>query len=159
DNKVYNGTDAATISGCTLDAASGDTGVIAGDVNNVGCTGSNGHFADADAGNGKTVPAHVALTGTAAGNYQLSSSSASTTANIAKRSVTASITADNKVCNGPDAATISGCTLDAASGDTGIIAGDVNNVGCTGSNGHFADAHAGNGKTVTAHVALTAHAH
>src|SRR6202043_1783817 len=94
-----------------------------------------------------------ALTGAAAGNYQLTSPTAATTANIGKRDVTASITAASKTYAGTDAATISTCSLDAQSGNTGVISGD--SVGCSGSNGHFNNKNAANVKPVTGDVALT----
>ena len=150
-DKTYDSTDAATISSCSLEAQSGGHGVVSPDA--VGCAGSNGHFGSPSAANGKQVTANVALTGTAQGNYQLTSPTASTTANISKRDVTASISATGKVYDGTDTATISTCSLDAQSGDHGAIASDT--VGCSGSNGHFNNKNAANGKPVTSDVALT----
>jgi hypothetical protein len=134
DNKDYDGSIAATIH-CTL------TGVLAGDTANVSCSGT-GSFADANAGSGKTVrSSDLTLSGSASGNYQLSTTTATTTATINKKSVTPAITADNKDYDGSIAATIH-CTL------TGVLAGDTANVSCSGT-GSFADANAGSGKTVT----------
>src|SRR5207249_11578174 len=85
-----------SISSCSLETQTANHGVVSPDA--VGCAASNGHFGSAAAGVGKSVTADVALTGTVAdkANYQLTSPSAGTTANIDKRSVTASIVADNK---------------------------------------------------------------
>ncbi len=138
-NKTYDGTTTATVSGCTL------SGVVGSD--DVSCAGSGGTFASASVGNGKTVTATVALSGTAAGNYALSSTTATTTANITGQSVTASVTAANKVYNGNTAATVTGCTL------TGVLGSD--DVTCTGSGATFASAAADTGKTVTATVSLS----
>ena len=150
-DKTYDGTTAASITGCSLQAQSGDHGVIS--LDDVGCAGSNGHFSDKSAGNGKSVTGDVALTGSDKDNYQLTAGTDSTAANIAKRDVTPSITAGNKVYDGNDAAAISSCSLDAPSGDHGAISGD--SIGCSGSNGHFNDKNVGNGKPVTADVAPT----
>jgi len=119
----------------------------------VGCSGSNGRFATRNAGDGKTVTGDVALIGAEKDNYQLTSVSASTTANIGERDVTASVTAADKTFDGTDAAAVTSCALDASSGDHGAISGDA--VGCSGSNGRFDDRNAGPNKPVSADVALT----
>jgi YDG domain len=150
-NKTYDGTDDAAITGCSLEAESGNHGVVSPDT--VGCLGSNGHFGSAAAGDGKTVTAGVVLTGSDKDNYQLTSASAATTANINKRNVTASITAANKTYDGTDDATITGCSLNAQSGNVGKIGSD--DVGCSGLNGKFDNKNAGTNKPVTADVALT----
>ena len=76
-NKVYDGTTAATITNCIL------TGVQTADRASVGCSAAAANFSDPNIGNGKTVTATgITLTGSAAGNYTLSSTSATTTANI-----------------------------------------------------------------------------
>jgi hypothetical protein len=76
-NKVYDATTSATLSGGTL------SGVFGSDV--VGVSGT-GVFADKNVGTGKTVNlSSFTLTGTDAGNYVLSGTAASTTADIAVR--------------------------------------------------------------------------
>ena len=150
-SKVYDSTDAASITACSLDAQSGHVGKIAGD--NVDCSGSNGHFDNKNAGLNKPVTADVALTGADKDNYQLTSGTASTTANIDKREVTASISASEKVYDGNNNATTTGCSLEAQTGDHGVIGSE--DVGCNGSNGHFTNENAGLNKLVTADVALT----
>ena len=97
--KVYDGTDAATIATCSLDAQGGNHGAIAGDT--VGCSGSNGHFNNKNAANGKPVTGDVALTGTAAGNYHLTGATAATTANITKAPLVLKATDKTMSINGP----------------------------------------------------------
>jgi hypothetical protein len=101
-NKTYDGNTDAEITDCSLDSASGNTGVLSGDANNVDCSATNGQFESAGAGDGKTVTADVSLTGTAAGNYQLTSNTAETTANIDKAAGSVSIN------NLPSNATVGG---------------------------------------------------
>lgn len=126
-NKTYDGTTAATVS-------FGDDRV-AGDVLTVSGSAS---FDTKNAGNGKTVNVSgLALSGTDSGNYALSGTTASTTANILQRALNVSAAAANKVYDGSVAA---GVTL----GDD-RVAGDVLSLGGSAS---FNDKNAGNGKTV-----------
>ena len=115
-NKPYDQTTAATITGCSLNSASGNVGVLAGDSSNLGCSASNGAFADKNVGTGKSVSANVSLTGSAAGNYQLSSNTASTTANITARDLTVDAHGVNKTYDGNADATVT-FTDDRLSGD------------------------------------------
>ncbi|MDX5339866.1 MAG: YDG domain-containing protein, partial [Cyclobacteriaceae bacterium] len=86
DNKVYDGTTSATVLGRSLN------GVLAGDVGNVSLIGGTATFGDKNVANGKTVTLTGAtLSGSAAGNYNLTSVG-TTTANITPKS--ASVTAD-----------------------------------------------------------------
>lgn len=62
---------------------------------------------------------------------------------ITPLSITASITANNKVCDGTATAAFK-CSL------TGILAIDVNNVSCTGGTASFAGSDAGANQAVTA---------
>src|SRR5205823_3236381 len=145
-NKVYDGTTAATIASRSL------TGVVGQD--DVSLTGGTASFGTAAAGTNKTVTGSgFSLGGVAAGNYSLASSTLTTQADVTKRFVTASVSAQNKTYDGTSAATMSGCSLDSASGDTGRLTGD--SVDCSASNGQFGSPAAGTGKTVTADVALT----
>jgi len=126
-NKTYDGTTAATVS-------FGDDRV-AGDVLTVSGSAS---FDTKNAGNGKTVNVSgLALSGTDSGNYALSGTTASTTANILQRALNLSAVAANKVYDGSAAASV---TL----GDD-RVAGDVLSLGGSAS---FNDKNAGNGKTV-----------
>ncbi|HMH79084.1 MAG TPA: YDG domain-containing protein, partial [Candidatus Acidoferrum sp.] len=134
DDKDYDATTAATIH-CTL------SGVLAAETANVTCSGT-GSFADANAGPGKTVTSNnLTLGGPASGNYILSTTTATASATIRKKSVTPAVTADNKDYDGTTSATTD-CTL------TGVLTGDSASVICSGT-GNFADANAGPGKTVT----------
>ncbi len=136
-NRTYNGTTAATITGCTL------TGVVAGD--SVTCSAAAATFATKNAGTGIAVTATgITLGGSAAGNYTLSSTMATTTANITPAPVTASVTAASKTYNGTTAATITGCTL------TGVLTADSGNVTCSATGAAFASGSVGTGIAVTA---------
>jgi hypothetical protein len=84
----------------------------------------------------------ITLSGSAAGNYVLASTTATTTANITAATVTASVTAANKVYNGNTVATITGCSL------SGVVNGDT--VTCAAATGAFASPNVGTGITVTA---------
>ncbi|RQO76417.1 hypothetical protein DBR40_10935, partial [Pedobacter sp. KBW01] len=138
DSKVYDGNTTATVLTRTL------TGVLVADIADVNLTGGTASFATASVGTGKTVTAAgMTITGTRAGNYNLTGV-ATTTANITGLAITGNITADNKVYNGNNIATISGRTL------TGVLAADVADVTLTGGIATFADANKGIGKMVTA---------
>jgi hypothetical protein len=74
-DKTFDGTTTATITACTL------SGVVAGDA--VTCAAGSASFSDPNPGANKTVTAPgITLSGAAASNYQLSSTSATTTASI-----------------------------------------------------------------------------
>ena len=99
-------------------------------------------------GTGKTVTATVSLTGADAGNYELASTSETDTADITALTLTAALTADDKVYDGTTTAT-GACDV---SGDPDLIVGDT--VTCTVTSATFDSATAGTGKTVTATVTL-----
>jgi hypothetical protein len=99
-DKIYDGTTSATITGCSLDAASRTIGKLSG--SQVGCSGTGGAFGTANANNGKQVTGTVGLTGSDAGNYQLSSSTVSTTANVDQRPITVTADAKTKVYGAGD---------------------------------------------------------
>jgi hypothetical protein len=76
-NKVYDGGATATLTGCTL------AGVILADTGKVTCSAAAAAFAPYNVGSGITVTATgITLGGSAAGNYTLLSTQATTTANI-----------------------------------------------------------------------------
>src|SRR5213078_2994358 len=98
-NKTYDGTTAATIATRTL------SGVVGSE--NVNLVGGTATFANKTVGNGKSVTATgLSLSGADAGNYQLASTSAATTADITARTLTVSATSVNKVYDGTIAATV-----------------------------------------------------
>ena len=68
---------------------------------------------------------------------------ATTTANITRLGITGSFTAQSKVYDGNNTATVLTRTLN------GVLAGDVGNVSLTGGTATFANAQVANGKTVT----------
>ena len=136
-DKVYDGNNSATVLTRTLN------GVLAVDQGNVSLTGGTATFANAQAGNAKVVTlAGATLTGSAAGNYFLSSVGTAT-ANITPLGITGSFTAQSKVYDGNNLAVVLARSL------TGVLAGDVGNVSLTGGTATFADANVGTGKTVT----------
>jgi hypothetical protein len=131
NDKVYDGTTATTIATRTL------AGVIAPDV--VSYVGGTATFSDKNAGNGKTVTATgLSLSGAQAGNYTVNST-ATTTANITKRTLTVSATGVNKVFDGTTTATV---TL-----SDNRVPGDVFTDSYASAS--FSDRYAGNGKTVS----------
>ena len=99
------------------------TGALGGDV--VACTGTAA-FDTALVGTGKTVTASgLTLTGAAAGNYVLASTTATTTAAITAADRHAVGDGREQGYDGTTAATITSCTV------TGALGGDV--VACTGT--------------------------
>src|SRR5207253_979761 len=100
NNKVYDGTTAATIATRSL------SGVVGTDVVTLGGTGT-ATFADKNVGTSKTVTATgFALSGADSGNYQLSSTGATTTGNITARALTVSATGVNRTYDGTTVATV-----------------------------------------------------
>jgi len=132
NNKVYDGT--RTGSGAvTL------TGVIAGDA--VGTAGATFTFDNKNAGTAKTVTlSGLTLTGADANNYSLALFPTTATADILKKALTGTVTANSKTYDGTNGAT--GSVL-----LTGVVSGDT--VGTTGSVFTFADKNAGTGKAVS----------
>ena len=136
-NKVYDRTTVATLTGAaTL------SGVVPGDVVNLGGT-ATGSFADKTVGTNKLVTVSgLALTGADAGNYTLSAPNLSANITAATANVTG-LTAGNKVYDGTTAATLTGTAR-----LTGVVPGDVVNLSGTAT-GNFADKAVGTNKLVT----------
>lgn len=138
-SKVYDGTTAATIATRTL-----GSGVVGGDV--VTLTGGTAEFADKSVGTGRTVTGTGFILGGAdAGNYQLASTTLTTTADITGLGLTVTgVTASDKEYDGTLAAVVdaSGAALQGALGsdDVSLQTGNV-----TGS---FDDKNVGTAKTV-----------
>ncbi|WP_370679931.1 YDG domain-containing protein [Comamonas sp. GB3 AK4-5] len=134
DNKAYDGTTTATLSGGSL------SGVLGTDT--VTLSGQNGAFANKNAGIGKTVTvSSITLGGDDAGNYTVTQPTG-LTANITAKALTVTgMTADNKAYDGGTTATLSGGSL------SGVLGTDA--VTLSGQNGAFANKNAGIGKTVT----------
>ncbi|QDD89915.1 YDG domain-containing protein [Pseudomonas oryzihabitans] len=127
-DKTYDGTTAATVSGSLSGAIQGDDVSLA----------STGAFTDKNAGTGKQVNVSGSLNGSGASNYVLGSTNATTTATITPKTLTGSITAQDKTYDG----TTSAITVGALSG---AIQGDTVSFTTSGS---FTDKNVGNGKTV-----------
>lgn len=148
DNKVYDGTVNATITGTPA-----ISGLVAGDKNDVTVvtTSAKAAFADADAGTDKTVNfSGYALTGAKAGNYTLAQP-ASVTANISPKELTiADVTVAEKRYDGTMEATVTGVTFNGlVNSETLTKDGDYTVTG------NFADAAAGANKDVAVTVKLT----
>jgi gliding motility-associated-like protein len=140
NNKVYNGTTAATLNtgSATL------VGVVPGDVVTLVSAGATGTFVNKNVGTGKTVSTSgFTLGGTDAGNYTLTQPSLFaniTTANLA----ISGVTANNKVYDGTTTATLN--TGNAAL--VGVFGSDVVTLISTGATGTFADANIATAKIV-----------
>ncbi len=131
NNKVYDGTPSASVS--LADNR------LAGDVLNATYTAAT--FADKNVGQAKAVSVSgISVGGTDAGNYTWNTN-AGTTANITPATVTAVVSASNKVYDGTTAATIATRSL------SGVVAGD--DLALSGGTAAFADKRAGTGKSVT----------
>ncbi len=131
DNKDYDGTTAATIATRSL------TGVFGTD--DVTLTGGTATFDTKQANTGKTVTVTaLSLGGAAAGNYVLSSTTASATADIAPRALVVTAAGQNKEYDGTTAATVT-LADDRISGDVFAL---------SYASATFADANVGTAKTV-----------
>jgi len=142
NGKVYDGNTAATLAGA---GGFGDR-VVGGDDVQLDLEAALAAFADANAGNGKTV--HVSglgLSGADAANYELASTDANATADIARRALTVSVV-------GNPTKTFDGSTdvsLDASNFRLdGFVAGEGARV--TPTTGRYASADVGTGIAVSA---------
>jgi hypothetical protein len=139
NDKVYDGNTTATLNTGTA----GFTGLLSGDTLSVGA--ATGNFVDKNAGTNKTVNiTGLTISGLDAINYNLVSTTATTTANITKLQLTSltGITANDRDYNQGTGATLN--TGSAVFG--GKIAGDTLTISATGT---FSDKDSANGKTVT----------
>jgi uncharacterized repeat protein (TIGR02543 family) len=105
------------------------------------------NFADANAGSGKTVAVTVTLKDTVT-NYTLSSTTCTTTASIAQATLTPSATASDKTYDGKTAAEATVSFAGLQNGET--LSADDYTIGSA----NFADANAGENKTVAVTVTL-----
>lgn len=139
NNKVYDGTSSATVSG-----SAGISGIVNSDV--ISLTGSGVYsFVDKNVGFGKLISVSgFSLSGTKSGNYILTQPSL--TANITAKNLTVTgAVAQNKPYDGSTAATITGATL------VGVISPDAVTVS---GGGTFAQSNFGTGISVTANLSL-----
>jgi hypothetical protein len=139
-DKLYNGNDEAT--------ASGSVPAIGSDEVNVAVT--HAKFDDKNVGNDKPVTATVALTGGEAGNYRLTSTTASAKASIATRPLLVEVTAQDKVYDGNATAAVSASVVRRG---IAVIEGDDLTV--TATNGRFDDKNVGENKEVAASISLS----
>ena len=138
-NKVYDGKTSATLNTSTATLS----GAISGD--SVTVAGGSGAFADKNAGVGKSVSiTGLSLGGADAGNYTLGTSTATTTADISKATISgvSGITVKDKVYDGTTLATV----LTTGASLTGSVSGDQVTIGTL--NAAFADRNVGTGKAV-----------
>jgi gliding motility-associated-like protein len=141
NNKVYNGTTAATLN--TGNAAL--SGVLAGDAVTLVSAGAKGLFANKNAGTNKTVIiTGFTLTGTDAGKYALTQPSATASITVANLTVSG-VVANNKTYDGLTSATLNS----SAAVLSGVFGTDVVSLVSTSATGTFADRNAGTAKTVT----------
>lgn len=147
DNKVYDGTVNATITGTPA-----ISGLVVGDENDVTVvtTSAKAAFADADAGTAKTVNfSGYALTGAKAGNYTLAQP-ASVTANISPKELTiADVTVAEKSYDGTMEAAVTSVTFKGLVSSESLTKDRDYTV-----TGNFADAAVGDNKDVTVTVNL-----
>ncbi|MBB6488498.1 YDG domain-containing protein [Rhizobium lusitanum] len=137
--KTYDGTTSVVLN----TSGAGFSGMVGGDALTVAT--STGAFADKNAGIGKVVNiSGMTLGGADAGNYTLALDTATTTADIARATISSitGITANNKTYDGNTTATLN----TSGAGFTGMLGGDVLTVAT--SSGTFSDKNAGAGKTV-----------
>jgi hypothetical protein len=136
NNKTYDGTIVATVSGGTL------TGKLGSDNVTVNSTGA---FGDKNVGASKTVTLLNELNGADAANYALVDQT-TTTADITALGITVSgVTVNHKVYDATAAATVN--TGSAAL--VGVLGGDTVSLDASGKSGVFANKNVGTGKSVT----------
>jgi filamentous hemagglutinin family protein len=147
--KVYDGSNAINLSG-----PASVTGVINLDDVQISAGNVTG-FVDKNVGTNKAVIYNgFAFTGTDASNYSLAANPASTADITAKAITVTGITANNKVYNATETASLNLGAAALTSGattttDNKIYTGDVVTVDSSSALGTFANANVGTGKTVT----------
>jgi hypothetical protein len=115
------------------------SGVISGDQ--VLLSNSSAAFSDKNVANAKTVTVSgISIGGSSSSNYSLQNSSATATANILHKVLTASFSASNKIYNRNTIAAVTSSLSGVISGDTVSLAEIIAN---------FSDKRAENNKTVT----------
>ena len=133
-NKLYDGNPTATV---TL-----STNKLAGDT--VSASYTSASFANKNVGIGKTVSVSgITISGAEAGNYNLTNTTASTTANITSKGAVINFTAPTRTYDGITATTITGCSV------SGAVTGDDVTCDRSVATATFADKNVGVGKTVT----------
>ncbi|MDF3163788.1 YDG domain-containing protein [Pseudomonas proteolytica] len=137
NSKIYDGTTAATLSGGVL------SGLVSGETLSLSTLA--GVFLDANVGNAKTVTVSGGglADGTGLASNYILRSPTGLSANISAKALTITgLTANGKVYDGNNLASLSGGALD------GLVGSET--LGVTGLSATFSDKNAGTGKTVTA---------
>lgn len=148
ENKVYDGDTDATI--ITYGATISD--IVSDDNVTIDVTGATGTFDNKNVGTGKTVTiSGIALGGADKDNYKLTSDSATTTADITAKELTANVSSVS-VTKEYDGTTAAGTVNGAATAETGI-SGETVTVNV--SAGDYADKNVGTGKSVTLTLSLS----
>ncbi|HEX4122238.1 MAG TPA: MBG domain-containing protein [Verrucomicrobiae bacterium] len=146
-SKPYDGNTSALITSRSL------SGFVNGDTLSTVNLGSSGvaNYSDPNVGSGKTVTiTGLALSGSSAGDYVLSSTTTSTTASITAVGVTiaSGVTANNKVYDGTNTATLSLANTVVLSGLVGSDSSSVT-LATNGYGAVFASTNAGTNISVT----------
>ncbi|GAB3040273.1 hypothetical protein GCM10027285_26440 [Oleiagrimonas citrea] len=144
DNKVYDGTAAATIG-----SFGSLSGVVAGDSVNLVTSGGTANFADANAGTGKSVTiSGLSLSGSSSADYTVTG--IVTTADITARPLTVTLT-------GNPTKSYDGTTSARLNASNFLLSGFVSGQGATvnQTTGTYADAGPGSGIGVSATLAST----
>ena len=129
-NKTYNGNTVASVTGSSSDVMGADA---------VNFVSTSATFANKNVGTGKMVTVSgISLSGADAGNYSLQNTTATTSANITAKALTASFSTSSRAYDGTTNATVAGSSAD-------MVAGDSISYSSTAS---FATADAGSGKVV-----------
>lgn len=148
ENKEYDGSTNATIitDGATI------SDIIGNDAVTINAAGATGTFEDENVGTDKTVTiSGIVLGGADKDNYKLTSDSATTTADITAKKLTADVSSVS-VTKEYDGTTAAGTVSGAATAETGIIGETVTvNV----SAGEYADKNVGTDKSVTLTLSLS----
>ncbi len=129
-NKNYDGNTSGTVTFAD-NRLSGDNITITGTIN----------FFNKNVGNGKAVTVtNITITGADSNNYSLATTSAYTTANIIKKSMTATAVSTSKIYDSNTNASTVVSSIDKVTGDS---------INYTHTTSNFSDKNVGNGKTVT----------
>ena len=148
NDKVYDGT---TVAELNTDSAS-IGGKVGNDDVTIDVANATGTFDTKNVGTGKTVTiTDITLGGNDAGNYTLSSDSATATADITAKELTANVSSVS-VTKEYDGTTAAGTVSGAATAETGI-SGETVTVKV--SVGEYADKNVGNDKSVTLTLSLS----
>jgi hypothetical protein len=140
ENRVYNGTTDATISGATLSGVVGSEDVVLDNA-------TSGTFAQKDIGSGIVVSTSMSISGADAGNYYLKQPSGLNADITAKELTLTGAIAESKVYDGTNGATISGATLSGVVGSENVVLDNA-------TSGTFAQKNVGSGIAVSPSMSI-----